>query len=186
MPWQRSCQWILKLPNCFLKTNYYVGNEQTYTLKLDASWRPIEVIDSFKAFNMCYSGRAQVVREYEDEDKYPFPAVIVLKKYISTRRINLHCNRKNVAWRDNNTCQYCGKKFKFKEITMDHVIPKSRGGEKVWMNIVAACKKCNNLKNDRTPEEAKMPLIKEPYVPEGNIFSYFRGISIPDEWNDFL
>ncbi len=164
-----------------------MGNDDTiHTLKLDASWRPIEVIDSFKAFNMCYSGRAEVVREYEDEDLYPFPAVIVLKKYISTRRINLHCNRKNVAWRDNNVCQYCGNKFRFKDITMDHIIPKSRGGEKTWMNIVAACKKCNNDKNNKTPAEANMPLIKKPYVPEGNIFSYFRGIKIPSEWDDFL
>ena len=94
MLWLKSFQWILKLLNCFLKTNYYVGNDDTiYTLKLDASWRPIEVIDSFKAFNMCYSGRAEIVRDYEDEDLYPFPAVIVLKKYISTRRVNLHCNR---------------------------------------------------------------------------------------------
>ena len=69
---------------------------------------------------------------------------------------------------------------------MDHVVPKSRGGEKNWTNIVAACKKCNNDKNNRTPEEANMPLISQPYVPEGNIFSYFKGIKIPSEWKDFL
>ena len=162
------------------------NNDTTHTLKLDASWRPIEVIDSFKAFNMCYSGRAEVVREYEDEDLYPFPAVIVLKKYISTRRINLHCNRKNVAWRDNNTCQYCAKRFKFKDLTMDHIIPKSRGGKKTWMNIVMACKKCNSVKNNRTPKEASMPLTKQPHIPEGNIFSYFRGLTVPPEWEDFI
>ena len=69
---------------------------------------------------------------------------------------------------------------------MDHIVPKSRGGQKVWMNIVAACKKCNGNKNNRTPKEANMPLIKKPYVPEGNIFSYFRGMKIPPEWDDFL
>ena len=161
-------------------------NDRTYTLKLDASWRAIEIIDSFKAFNMCYSGRANVVLEYRDEDKYPFPAVIVLKKYISKRKINLHCNRKNVAWRDNNVCQYCGKKFKFKDLTMDHIQPKSRGGEKCWMNIVAACKTCNNNKGDKTPEEAGMRLLRQPYVPCGDIFSHYRTIKIPEEWEQFL
>ena len=163
-----------------------MADDRIHTLKLDASWKPIEIIDSFKAFNMCYTGRAEVVKEYEAEDLYPFPAVIVLKKYISKRKINLHCNRKNVAWRDNNVCQYCAKKFKFKDITMDHVIPKSRGGGKTWMNIVAACKKCNNDKNDRTPEEACMPLVRQPYIPEGDIFSYHKSITIPVEWDDFL
>jgi len=69
---------------------------------------------------------------------------------------------------------------------MDHIVPKSRGGEKTWMNIVAACKGCNSKKNNRTPIEAKMPLIMQPHIPEGDIFSHFRGIEIPSEWNDFL
>ncbi len=69
---------------------------------------------------------------------------------------------------------------------MDHIIPKSRGGTKTWLNIVTACQKCNSVKNNRTPKEASMPLTKQPHIPEGNIFSYFRGLAIPPEWDDFI
>ena len=114
---------------------------ERYTLKLDASWRPIEIIDGFKGFNMCFTGRANVVLKYDDGF---FPAVIVLKSYVRKKFMSYACNRKNVVWRDKNICQYCGGRFPFSELTMDHVTPKSRGGDKSWTNIVACCKRCNN------------------------------------------
>ena len=157
--------------------------EPRYTLKLDAAWRPIEIIDSFKGFNMCYGGRANVVLNYPDGF---FPAVIVLKSYIRKDFMSYSCNRKNVVWRDRYTCQYCAKKFSFVELTMDHIIPKSRGGDKSWSNIVASCKKCNSNKGNRTPEEAKMPLIKKPTVPRWSIHVLLRDKKIPQEWKDFI
>ena len=155
-----------------------------YTLKLDAAWNPIEIIDSHKGFKMCYNGRANMVTEYPQD--YPFPAVIVLKNYVRSRFMSYNCNRRNVVWRDKNICQYCGNKFIFSELTMDHVIPKSRGGEKSWSNIVASCKKCNSKKGDRTPEEARMPLIKKPFVPRWSIQILLRGFCVPEEWEDFI
>jgi len=128
--------------------------EPRYTLKLDAAWRPIEIIDGFKGFNMCYTGRANVVLNYSDDF---FPAVIVLKNYIRKDFMTYSCNRKNVIWRDKNTCQYCAKRFSYNELTMDHIIPKSRGGDKSWTNIVASCRKCNSAKGNKTPQEARMP-----------------------------
>ena len=157
--------------------------EPRYTLKLDAAWRPIEIIDSFKGFNMCYGGRANVVLNYSDGF---FPAVIVLKSYIRKDFMSYSCNRKNVIWRDKYTCQYCAKRFSFVELTMDHIIPKSRGGDKSWSNIVASCKKCNSNKGNRTPEEAKMPLIKKPTVPKWSIHVLLRDKKIPQEWKDFI
>ena len=158
--------------------------KKLYTLKLDAAWNPIEIIDSHKGFKMCYSGRANMVTEYSQD--YPFPAVIVLKNYVRSRFMSYNCNRRNVVWRDKNICQYCGNKLTFSELTMDHVIPKSRGGEKSWNNIVASCKKCNSKKGDRTPEEARMPLIKKPFVPRWSIQILLRGFCVPEEWEDFI
>tara|TARA_Y100001972_G_C7644219_1_gene323652 strand:- start:433 stop:915 length:483 start_codon:yes stop_codon:yes gene_type:complete len=159
-------------------------DKKLYTLKLDAAWNPIEIIDSHKGFKMCYNGRANMVTEYPQD--YPFPAVIVLKNYVRSRFMSYNCNRRNVVWRDKNICQYCGNKFIFSELTMDHVIPKSRGGEKSWSNIVASCKKCNSKKGDRTPEEARMPLIKKPFVPRWSIQILLRGFCVPEEWEDFI
>jgi len=158
--------------------------KKLYTLKLDAAWNPIEIIDSHKGFKMCYNGRANMVTEYPKD--YPFPAVIVLKNYVRSRFMSYNCNRRNVVWRDKNTCQYCGNKFTFSELTMDHVIPKSRGGEKSWNNIVASCKKCNSKKGDKTPEEVRMPLIKKPTVPRWSVQILLRGFCVPEEWEDFI
>ena len=71
-----------------------------YTLKLDAAWRPIEVIDAYRGFNMAYSGRASVVEHHDDgpSPKHQFPSVIVLKTHISRRKFNLSCTRKNVFY----------------------------------------------------------------------------------------
>lgn len=157
--------------------------EPRYTLKLDAAWQPIEVIDSFKGFNMCFTGRANVVLNYSDN---VFPAVIVLKSYVRKKFMSYACNRKNVIWRDKNICQYCGNRFIFSELTMDHVIPKSRGGDRSWTNIVACCKKCNNNKSNRTPQEAKMPLIKKPIIPRWDIHILLRDKEVPNEWKDFI
>ena len=157
--------------------------EPRYTLKLDAAWQPIEVIDSFKGFNMCFTGRANVVLNYSDN---VFPAVIVLKSYVRKKFMSYACNRKNVIWRDKNICQYCGNRFIFSELTMDHVIPKSRGGDRSWTNIVACCKKCNNNKSNRTPQEAKMPLIKKPIIPRWDIHILLRDKEMPNEWKDFI
>lgn len=132
---------------------------------------------------MCFTGRANMVLKYEESF---FPAVIVLKDYIRKDFISYNCNRKNVIWRDKNICQYCGNKFSFHELTMDHVIPKSRGGDKSWENIVACCKKCNTKKSNKTPEEARMPLIKKPSVPRWSIQILLRDKEIPNEWNDFI
>ncbi len=75
-------------------------------------------------------------------------------------------SRKNVFHRDENTCQYCGEVRPRAELTVDHIIPRSKGGRNTFTNIVAACKKCNSKKGDKTPEEAGMPLIKSPGTPK--------------------
>lgn len=152
------------------------------TLKLDAAWQPLQIVDSFKAFNMCLTGRAKMVLPYDNG----LPAVIVLKKYVRKFQFSLTCNRKNVFWRDGYQCQYCTKQFRYSELTMDHVLPKSKGGPKTWNNIVTSCKSCNSKKKDKTPKEANMPLVKKPFTPRVKMIDLYRNIKIQNEWKQFL
>jgi 5-methylcytosine-specific restriction endonuclease McrA len=162
--------------------------DKLYTLKLDASWRPIEIVDAYKGFNLAYSGRANVVEHHTHQSSktVQFPSVIVLKSYISDRKLSITCNRRNAAWIYDYTCQYCDQSFKFSDLTMDHVIPKSKGGDSSWWNIVIACKKCNNKKGNRTPAEANMKLSCEPKPPKITIRDYYRSIKFPLSWFNFL
>lgn len=158
---------------------------QGYSLKLDAAWQPLEIISTYRAFNMCFSGRAKIVSSFET-DGLEIPTVIVLHNYIRKFPFRLSCNRRNVFWRDNNQCQYCGNFFKFDDLTMDHVVPKSMGGGKTWENIVTSCSSCNSKKRDRTPKEANMPLIKRPHSPRVNLLDLNRNIPIQEDWKIFF
>lgn len=73
--------------------------------------------------------------------------------------------------RDHNICMYCNRKFNDRDLSRDHVIPRSKGGPDIWMNVVASCKRCNNIKGDKRPEEIGMSLVATPYIP--NTFEYF-------------
>jgi 5-methylcytosine-specific restriction endonuclease McrA len=94
------------------------------------------------------------------------PDAIYLPYYESLPKTEVVFSRHNLFLRDKYTCQYCGKLLKNpKDRTIDHVIPKSRGGKTVWTNVVLCCKKCNLKKGDRTPEEAGLKLLKQPKPP---------------------
>ena len=160
-------------------------------LKLDASFRPIEVIDALEALVMCIIGKAIPVETYEKKINSPtkafdLPAVIVLKSVVKFRFTTVACNRQNIVWRDNNQCQYCANYFPLDKLTMDHVIPKSRGGKNTWENLVAACKKCNQKKGSRTPKESGMIPLKKPIRPKANILRTVSKSQISDLWKDYL
>jgi len=96
------------------------------------------------------------------------PRVIRLLAYDRFPRPKIKFNRRNIFARDGNRCQYCGKRFLTNELSLDHVMPRSRGGLATWENIVCACVKCNVRKGGRTPSEARMRLIKEPEKPRAS------------------
>ena len=162
--------------------------DKLYTLKLDASWRAIEVIDAYKGFNLAYSGRATIVEHHPHHvtKTAQFPSVIVLKSYISNRKFTLSCNRRNVAWAYKNVCQYCGQRFQYSDLTMDHVVPKCKGGDFSWYNIVIACKRCNTRKGYKSPSEARMNLLCEPCPTKVTIREYYRNIEFYDSWSKFI
>jgi 5-methylcytosine-specific restriction endonuclease McrA len=96
------------------------------------------------------------------------PRVIRLLAFDRIPKQKLHLSRRNILARDSHTCQYCGRHFPTQQLSLDHVIPKSRGGMTSWENVVCACLTCNVRKGGRTPHEAKMKLVRSPVKPQSN------------------
>ena len=91
-------------------------------------------------------------------DVYQLPRTVVLKKFVKLPDRMYRPNRRNIFLRDNYSCAYCKKQLNTEELSIDHILPKSRGGKDTWDNLVTACKTCNCVKGDRTPEEAGMEI----------------------------
>ncbi len=104
------------------------------------------------------------VRTYNSEIQVP--RVIRLLGYDKLPKQTVKFNRRNIFARDNNLCQYCGRKYPTTELSLDHVIPRSQGGQSTWDNVVCACVKCNVKKGGRTPKQAHMSLVKKPDKPK--------------------
>lgn len=117
----------------------------------------------------------------------PAPEVVVLKHYSERPPRKVGFSRLNLAKRDDFTCQYCGEKIDYDRTTVEHILPRSRGGPTTWENCVAACKDCNTRKRNLTPQEAKMPLRKVPTAP-----AFKLGLWVPNNevirpsWRPFL
>jgi 5-methylcytosine-specific restriction endonuclease McrA len=115
------------------------------------------------------------------------PRVVRLLYYDRLPKQTIRFNRRNIFARDTNRCQYCGKKFPTSELSLDHVTPRSRGGETSWENVVCSCVKCNVRKGGRTPHEANMHLIKQPVKPKRSpLLSVKLGNPKYQSWKSFL
>ena len=140
------------------------------TLLLDSTFFPVRIISWQKAMILLLTGRAEVVTEYDDKlirstsKSFSLPKILRLyNKHHKRRQVKF--SRINVFLRDNYTCQYCYKHFKFSELTFDHVHPISKGGETSWKNIVTCCKKCNSQKGSKLLKETSFKLLNPPKVP---------------------
>jgi len=136
---------------------------------------------------LLYKGKANTVRFNGKmiNGKFRLPEIIMLEKYIPLPYIDLVPSRKNIYLRDNHTCQYCGKKGI--NLTVDHVIPRSRGGGETWGNMVASCARCNNRKGDKTVEDAGLKLNGTPYRPSSNLYLQMTRIAnVPQSWHSFF
>jgi len=165
--------------------------EAVKTLKLDSSFRPVAVIDAIEALVLCIVGKARVIENYAKEirsvtESFKLPAVIVLNRYVKFRFSYISCNRKNILWRDNNQCQYCAAYFAEENLTLDHVLPRSRGGQNIWTNLVAACKKCNQKKGNKTPDESSMRPIRRPMRPRVTVLKNLEKNQINPKWKNYL
>lgn len=115
------------------------------------------------------------------------PRVVQLINYDKVPRFKIRLSRKNIFLRDRYFCQYCRQKFDEKHLTLDHVLPVSKGGDNSWMNLVTCCFRCNNKKGNRTPAEAGMPLNRQPKRPHWIPFSRFaRHRNAHPLWKTFI
>jgi 5-methylcytosine-specific restriction endonuclease McrA len=115
------------------------------------------------------------------------PRVIRLLGYDRLPKQTIRFNRRNIFARDGNHCQYCGRRFPTTELSLDHVKPRSRGGDTSWENIVCSCVKCNVKKGGRTPQEAHMHLIRPPVKPKRSpLLSIKLGNPKYESWKTFL
>jgi 5-methylcytosine-specific restriction endonuclease McrA len=115
------------------------------------------------------------------------PRVIRLLCYDRVPKQTVRFNRRNIFARDGNRCQYCGKRFPTSELSLDHVVPRSRGGDTNWENVVCSCVKCNVRKGGRTPQEAHMTLVKHPVKPKRSpLLAIKLGNPKYQSWKTFL
>ena len=157
-------------------------------LVLNRIYQPIRITTVRRALTLLYSGTAQVVDadgELHDfarwrrlpvrvdrDDPVPIvggqlrvPRIVRLRRYARCWRATIRLSRRNLMLRDDYRCQYCARAFPSRDLDIDHVLPRSRGGEATWTNLVTACQACNRRKGRRTPTEAGMPLLRLPVAP---------------------
>jgi 5-methylcytosine-specific restriction endonuclease McrA len=164
------------------------------SLLLNSSYEPMRIVSWQKALILWFQDKVEVL-EYHTvfarsvSASFKLPSVLRLKSYVRGRAASyVRFCRENVYIRDNFTCQYCGDRFSTKNLTLDHVLPVSRQGKKDWHNVVSACRNCNQKKANKTPMEARMPLLREPKVPSWLPIVDFE-INIKDmpvAWHQYL
>lgn len=173
---------------------------QNRVLLLNGStWEPLAVITVPRAINLIISGKAIVVEETGKflrsvRQRFPVPSVIALKAYINVPRRQAHWSRKGVLSRDDYVCIYCGatvgslvkgKMLVKSDFTVDHIVPRSRGGKDQWTNTACACYHCNHRKGNRLPNEAGMRLRWEPKTPRTSYLVLAVG-SGPTAWKRYI
>lgn len=162
------------------------------TLVLSSSWEPIEHIGWERAITLLTLGRVEVVAEHEDRVvrsvsvTFKIPSIIRFLTGALRRRRGVRYSKESIHARDKGRCQYCNVAVSIKEMTQEHVVPRAQGGRTTWTNIVAACKRCNETKANRTPQQAGMKLLSKPerpkYLPEVLRFSG----DVPESWTFYL
>lgn len=184
-------------------------------LVLNRLWQAVHVCSVRRALTLLFEGSAQVVFGAGDGDfrtldfqqwrdlsaadpeadssvgtvsfRIRVPRVILLMGFDRFPKKEVKFTRHNLFERDRNTCQYCGKVFDRRDLNLDHVIPRDRGGPTTWENIVCSCIPCNTRKANRTPAEAHMHLVRKPKRPKWRPFVQVSfGASIHDSWRHFL
>lgn len=152
-------------------------------LVLNYDYTPLNVTSIRRGFVLVDKGKAEVIKSDElpivtGYKTYVRPLIIRLLKYIKHHVRILRASRPRIYKRDHYQCVYCGSN---KDLTLDHVMPKSRGGGNEWTNLVTSCFKCNLRKGNRTPEEAKLTMTQKPFVPT----LVNENASVQKVWNEY-
>jgi 5-methylcytosine-specific restriction endonuclease McrA len=183
-------------------------------LVLNRLWQAVNVCSARRALALLFQGQAQVVfgdqdgafqtfsfpewRDFSEQEPHPesvltisfrirVPRVIMLLVFDRLPKQEVKFTRHNIFERDHNTCQYCNKQMDRKDLNLDHVIPRDRGGPTTWENIVCSCIPCNTRKANRTPAEAGIKLFRKPTKPKWRPFVQFSFTArCHDDWKHFL
>ena len=136
-------------------------------LVLNASYEPLNICNWKRAVILIFKGKAEQVENTSNViyANFKIPSVIRLRRYVKVPYKEIPLTRRNLMHRDHYSCQYCS--IKAIELTIDHVVPTSRGGTDAWDNVVACCQRCNVKKGNHTPKEAGMRLLRQPKIPLG-------------------
>ncbi len=160
-------------------------------LVLNQSYEPLTICRARRAVVLIYRGKAEMLENgvgfiHSVTDTFPLPSVIRLAHMVKRPYRERKLTRLDVFNRDRYTCQYCGKETR--QLTLDHIIPRYRGGQHTWENVVSACVPCNRRKAGRTPQEARMRLIRSPSYPRNipffNIPYHYR--QTKQDWQKYL
>lgn len=161
-------------------------------LVLNASFEPLSVVSIQRALILLLKEKAEVVEAAQavlrsERMTVPVPLVIRLVYYVRIPYpISLPISRRALLVRDRYTCQYCGSQPGRQDLTIDHIVPKSKGGATTWENVVAACRRCNGKKGNKTPAEAGMKLLAEPARPQYFAMAYLTSVEARDAWEKYI
>ncbi|MFO7695630.1 MAG: HNH endonuclease [Anaerolineae bacterium] len=161
-------------------------------LLLNATYEPLSVVSLRRAVVLLLKDKAEVIEAAEgriraETTSLPLPLVIRLVYFVPVpRQVGVPLTRRAVLMRDNYTCQYCGGGPSRGEMTVDHVLPRIRGGDTSWENAVCACQRCNTRKGSRTPDEAHMPLRRAPFKPLYCAVVLLSHAPIHEAWTKYI
>lgn len=159
-------------------------------LVLNANYEPLNVCSTRRAIGLMMMGKATMLENGRGSIQspsrvFPRPSVVRLSNMVHRPRPRVKLNKREIFRRDNYTCQYCGKRMT--NLTIDHVVPRHRGGGHSWANLVASCPTCNRLKGGRTPAEAGMELRSVPREPSASAeYMYGHLLANYREWASYL
>ena len=158
-------------------------------LVLNQNYQPLNVCSARRAVILLGRGKAETLINGKRHiatvsARIPIPSVIRLVYMVKRPLVSRRLSRRAVFYRDGFRCQYCGKESK--NLTLDHILPRSRKGPHAWENVVSACIPCNHSKAGRTPREANMRLLTKPAAPRPNPYYIFHHRQIKDEWRQFM
>ncbi len=160
-------------------------------LVLNQNYEPLNICRARRAVVLIYQGKAEMLENgsgffHSANYTFPIPSVVRLDHMIKRPRPKRKLTRLEVFNRDHYTCQYCGRETR--QLTLDHVIPRYRGGQHTWDNVVSACISCNRRKAGKTPTEARMKLMHHPAPPRSSIPFYipYHYLQTQTEWHKYL
>jgi 5-methylcytosine-specific restriction endonuclease McrA len=156
---------------------------------LNQNYEPLTVCNVRRAIILTYLGKAEIIGKVDNRNvrsiykTFDYPSVVRLIIFVRVPFRKIILSRKNILRRDNHRCQFCGSTS---NLTIDHIIPKSKGGEDDWENLTTACIRCNNKKGDRTPDEAKLNLMTIPKKPSHITFIKNFAGNVNVDWKPYL